>query len=458
MYALVGHDHSVAPTYENWAAAIHPDDRQRVVRGFNAAVAAGRETWTDNYRILRGGEVREVHDRACIKVDANRQLLRATGSTVDVTDRRELEAQLRQAQKMEAIGQLAGGVAHDFNNLLQTMMLELQQLQQLQPLPERAQTLARSVYSSARRAASLTRQLLLFSRREVMQRRAVDLDAAVTELGRMLHRVLGDDVALELDLRAAPLQVHADRNMLDQVILNLAVNARDAMPRGGTLHIATAPASGGTRPGPFGRITVRDTGIGIPREVLPRIFEPFFTTKEAGHGTGLGLATAFGIVEQHGGWIEVESEVGVGTTFRVHLPVASVDVAAFAPTPPPTAAARGNETILVVEDNDHVRRVVCEVLADAGYRVLEAARGDAALQTWTRESGHIDIVLTDVVMPGGMDGRELAAKLEALRPGVKIVFATGHGRDFAVRPNQLLLSKPISAQNLLDAVRSCLDA
>jgi two-component system, cell cycle sensor histidine kinase and response regulator CckA len=435
--------------------SIHPDDRERV---FDGQRDPARE-FEHEYRIIRGdGAVRWIRDRGYAVRDDAGNIMCVVGVAQDVTERRRLEEALRQAQKMEAIGQLAGGIAHDFNNMLQALLLELQLLGAVPELPERAGELARSARGTAERAASLTRQLLLFSRREVLKPRALDLDAALVELANMLRRVLGEDIALQLALGARGLHLYVDPGMLDQVLLNLAVNARDAMPRGGTLAIATARTDAAARPGAFGCITVRDTGVGIARDVLPRIFEPFFTTKEAGHGTGLGLATAFGIVEQHGGWIEVESEPNHGTTFRTYLPVHTIQ-GLDEQTPLPTGRRAGRrDTVLVVEDNEHVRRAVCAVLDDAGYRVVDADRGTAALSAWHREGGAIDLVLTDLVMPGGMDGVELAARLEELRPGVKVVFATGNSRDLAVGPNQRLLRKPLSAERLLDAVRACLES
>ncbi|MGE0546865.1 MAG: PAS domain-containing protein [Kofleriaceae bacterium] len=456
-YERFGVDRSVQPSHREWSERIHPEDRARVLDGFAAALARGEGTWSDEYRYVRAdGEVRESFDRAYIMYSADGKPVRMGGTLMDVTDRRKLEAQLRHAQKMEAMGQLAGGIAHDFNNLLQAIMLDIQVLKNLPGLPARGSDIAKHVHAAVKRAASLTRQLLVFSRREPMQPFPHDLDAAVADLARMLHRVLNEDISLQLQLGARGLYVHVDRGMLDQIMINLALNARDAMPDGGSLTIATSSTTHASRPGVYACIVVRDTGTGIAPELLPRIFEPFFTTKGPGHGTGLGLAMVFGIMEQHGGWIEVDSEPGQGTTFRAYLPAAEApNVAADDRSSSP--GIRGCETILVVEDDEHVRRVVCELLQQHGYRVVQADCGAAALEVWDRENGQIDLVYTDLVMPGGMNGCQLAIELESRRPGLRVVVATGHRRDVMLRDHHKLLHKPVSADQLLDAVRASLD-
>ncbi|MGE3544562.1 MAG: PAS domain-containing protein, partial [Kofleriaceae bacterium] len=456
-YERFGIDRSVLPSREAWIARVHPDDRARVVEGFAAALARGDGTWTDEYRYIRSdGEIRDSFDRAYIMYDGNGKPVRMGGALMDVTERRKLEAQLRHAQKMEAMGQLAGGIAHDFNNLLQAIVLDIQLLKNLPALPAKGTEIAKHVSAAVKRAASLTRQLLVFSRREPMQPLRHELDSAVADLARMLHRVLNEDISLQLQLGAGGLHVHVDRGMLDQIMINLALNARDAMPNGGSLTIATSSTTRAARPGLHACILVRDTGTGISPDLLPRIFEPFFTTKGPGHGTGLGLAMVFAIMEQHGGWIEVDSEPGKGTMFRAYLPAAE-DPNATATERISSPGLRGSETILVVEDDEHVRRVVSDLLEQHGYRVVQADCGAAALEVWQRENGQIDLLYTDLVMPGGMNGCQLATELESRKPDLRVVVATGHRRDVTLREHHRLLHKPVTADELLDAVRAALD-
>jgi two-component system cell cycle sensor histidine kinase/response regulator CckA len=457
-YRMYGYDRTVAPSHEAWLARVHPDDRARVNAGFTAAVDGAEGTWTDEYRLLTpDGAVRDVLDRASITRDASGRPARMVGAVVDVTELRRLERQLRHAQKMDAIGQLAGGIAHDFSNMLQAIFFEVALARTHGP--SRALEHLDEIHDIARRASGLTRQLLLFSRREQLQARPLDLNDAVSNMARMLHRILGEDIALQIELAPGALGVEGDPGMIDQVLLNLAVNARDAMPAGGTLSIATSSVQhdgGAGRPaGRYACIEVRDTGEGIAAEVLPRIFEPFFTTKARGSGTGLGLATAFGIVEQHRGWIDVDSTPGRGATFLTYLPV--VDLAR-AEAPADLAAAAGHETILLVEDDDAVRGRMRAVLELHGYRVIEAERASAALDAWDRAQGGIDLVLTDFVMPGGMDGRELATRLAERAPGVKVLYATGYSHVRSSLAPALVLDKPVTAEQLVAAVRDRLDA
>jgi PAS domain S-box-containing protein len=465
IYEAFGLARSVSPGYQAWVDRVHPDDRDRVVGHFEHTIHTGGSGWVDEYRLLRpDGTVRAVYDRAYVVRDAAGTPVRMIGTMMDITERRSLEAQLRHAQKMEAVGQLAGGVAHDFNNILQAILLETDMIRATAGLPPDAVRRIDHVRADADRAARLTRQLLVFSRRDQVHARPVELNDTIVELARMLRRIVREDIALQLDLGPHALWVHADSGLLEQVLVNLAVNARDAMPRGGTLAISTTrvehPGRVGHPAGAYVRIVVRDTGAGIAPDVLPRIFEPFFTTKPAGDGSGLGLAIAFGIVEQHRGWIEVDSAPGQGTAFAIFLPIcaaaaaAAADQRALAPT-------AGTETILVVEDDAALRRLVRQVFEREGYRVVEAAYASAALAAWEREQGKVDLVLTDLVMPGQQDGWELVAELEARRPGLKVVIATGYYRDLAERglaAHHTVLHKPVTAERLLQAVRTSLDA
>ena len=390
----------------------------------------------------------------------------------DITTRKALEEQLRQAQKMEAIGQLAGGVAHDFNNLLTVIEGHTILLQGLESLNTRAQDSVHEIRRAVARAANLTRQLLAFSRRQTMQPRDLDLNEVVASTTKMLQRVLGEDINMQYNYAPHPLNVHADAGMLDQVLLNLAVNARDAMPMGGRLAIETSAVEidedsegqeRGGKPGSFVCLVVSDNGSGIEKEVLPRIFEPFFTTKPLGKGTGLGLATVYGIVDQHHGWIDVSSEAGEGTTFRIYLPRVRRPAEASSDRTLLRSVKGGSETILLVEDDSSLRKLVNEVLSGSGYRVVEAESGVAALESWRRNRGGFDLLLTDLVMPGGLTGLELAAQILRDDPFLPVVYTSGYsaeiaGKDTPLREGVDFLAKPFSPQKLAQVVRERLDA
>jgi PAS domain S-box-containing protein len=388
----------------------------------------------------------------------------------DVTTQRRLEEQLRQSQKMEAIGQLAGGVAHDFNNIL-TVIHGHASLLLSSELEESASRSAQQISQAAERAAALTRQLLTFSRRQLIQPRKLDLNKIVGNMTDLLGRLLGEDVSLQLNYCPSSAMVEADVGMMEQVLLNLAVNARDAMPKGGKLtvrisivdldeaHVQHHPEA---RVGRFVCVSNTDTGCGIPPENLQRIFEPFFTTKEVGKGTGLGLATVYGIVKQHQGWIEVESTVGKGTTFRIYIPyVGSTQAETEKPTTQ-ISIRGGTETILLVEDERAVRELVARVLQKYGYKILPVGNGVEALEIWNQHKNEISLLFTDLVMPDNMNGRELAEKLWAEQPGLKVIFTSGYssdivGKDFKLEPGLNYLQKPYQPQALAVAVRRCLD-
>ena len=388
----------------------------------------------------------------------------------DITARKKLEEQYQQSQKMEAFGQLAGGVAHDFNNLL-GVMLGNAELMQLGILNEKQREALQEILDNGERASSLTQQLLSFSRRGVHHARPLDLNEIVSGINKMLHRVIGEDIVLETHLLAGGAPVKADSSGIELVLLNLVVNSRAAMPDGGQLDIsitrinldAASTKHLAARPGDFIRLSVRDSGSGIAPEHLPRIFEPFFTTKEVGKGTGLGLATVHGIIEQHEGWIEVESELGKGTTFHLYLPRRP-----DAPTPPTVRQeldliAGGTETILVVEDEPALLRLTSRTLRRLGYRVIEAADGAAALELWPQHQDEVALVLTDVIMPGGVSGGQLAERLLAQKPGLKVMFMSGYpgdvaGRNLTLREDVNFLRKPFNPVKLGKLIRACLDA
>jgi two-component system, cell cycle sensor histidine kinase and response regulator CckA len=392
------------------------------------------------------------------------------GLVEDVTEQRNLENQFRQAQRMEAVGRLAGGVAHDFNNVLTAITgysdLLLEDLGPEDP----KRTDVEEIKAAALRAAALTRQLLAFSRKQVLQTRVLDLNEVVRTLDSMLHRLIGEDVKLELALASALGAVRADPGQIEQVILNLAVNSRDAMPSGGKLTVETANVElddayvrehTGATPGRFVMLAVSDTGIGMDAETRAHIFEPFFTTKELGKGTGLGLATVYGIVKQSGGYVWVYSEPGRGATFKIYLPlVDAVPDTAGLPVPVQPVTG-GRETVLVAEDDPSVRAVVSDVLTQKGYRVLRAPDGQAALEMARSHPAEIHILLTDIVMPG-MTGRELAEALVAVRPGVRVLYMSGYTDDAVVRHGVLeegmpYLQKPFAPRALASKVREVLD-
>jgi PAS domain S-box-containing protein len=385
-------------------------------------------------------------------------------------ERQRLELQLRQAQKLEAIGQLAGGVAHDFNNILTVILGRTEEVRQDARLPADLQDAIADIAQNAERATALTRQLLAFSRRQSIEVTDVDMNVVVGNLTRMLNRILGEDVLVEFHYAGRPAYVRADPGMIEQVLLNLVVNARDAMPLGGRLTIeislgedAVDSGRQGPQLGPWVCLRVADSGSGISSEHLPHIFEPFFTTKEVGKGTGLGLATTYGIVQQHGGWIEVDSEIGRGTTFRVFFPFVSPPTREAATPAPASPSPRGHETILVVEDEEGVRALVIKVLEHLGYRLLQAQSGPSAIEIWREHGDAIDLLITDIVMPDGMNGIELAERLRRWRPSLKVIFMSGYLADVSrdamtTRETDAYLAKPFSLPELARLVRRTLDA
>lgn len=375
-----------------------------------------------------------------------------------VTARRRVEEQLHHSQKMESVGRLAGGVAHDFNNLLTVISGYAQMVLDELPPDSRPREAVEEIARASERAATLTRQLLMFSRRQMSAPRVLLLNALVANLDKMLRRLIGEDVELTLDLNARPGVIRADPGHVEQVIMNLVVNARDAMPRGGRLTIATTDSAAGARegvpPGPYIELSVSDTGSGMSSDVLDRIFEPFFTTKEKGKGTGLGLSTVYGIVHQSGGVVSAESEVGRGTTFRILLPAAPESAEADSASPQPSGEHPGTGTILLAEDEEGVRRFVCSVLRSNGYRVLEAGTGREALEVAERHEGPIHLLLTDVVMPE-MGGVELRERFSKARPGVTVLMMSGYA-DRPLPDGPKLLVKPFTPGVLLARVREAL--
>ena len=402
--------------------------------------------------------------------DESGRVTHFVGVQSDVTERRQMEGQLRQSQKMEGIGQLAGGVAHDFNNILTIINCYSDIIQSKLPAESPLQEAVREISLAGERATSLTRQLLAFSRREVVEMKVLDLNSVVTDTAKMLRRLIGEDVELEFVAEPTLKPVRADRGQLEQILINLAVNARDAMPRGGKLTIETTNAEvdetytrtrAELHPGSYVVLNVSDTGCGMDAATRSRIFEPFFTTKELGKGTGLGLATVFGIVKQSQGQIFVDSEPECGTTFRIYLPAVNESASASRSHSDVKLPDRGDETILLVEDEPILRTLARHILEAKGYTILEAGHGEDALQLAEKHTAPLHLLVTDVVMPV-MGGRELAERLGALRPGIKILYLSGYTDDAVVRQGILhaeapFLQKPYTPTSLAQKVRTVLD-
>jgi PAS domain S-box-containing protein len=456
-------DLSIGDTHPKWAASIVLD------KGIPAAIRDG--VWSGETAFLRrDGKEIPVSQVIIAHKDSNGNVEFLSTIGRDVSETRLLEEQLRQSQKMEAVGRLAGGIAHDFNNLLtvisSTAELAARELREGDPL--RAELAA--IGDAGARAAALTRQLLAFSRKQVLHPTVVDLNTLVANVEAMLRRVIGEDI----DLVARPGQglasVKVDPGQIEQVILNLAINSRDAMPNGGTLTIETgnvlldetyAKSHAGAQPGPQVMLAISDTGSGMDEATRQRVFEPFFTTKVPGKGTGLGLSTAYGIIKQSGGYIWVYSELGIGTTFKIYLP--QVEEAPRESRPAAVvAAARGSERILIVEDEESLRGVAGRILESAGYTVLVAGTGAEALRLLERHLGRVHLLLTDVVMPG-MNGRDLAKRLEVSHPEIKILYTSGYSDD-AIASNGMLdegvhfIGKPYTIAELTHKVREVLDS
>jgi PAS domain S-box-containing protein len=450
------------------AAGVFSDHSERGLTGLAAEAAVAIENARLTVAMQREIEERRRAEEALKELNATleQQVLQRTAEL------REREEVLRQSQKMEAVGQLTGGVAHDFNNLLQVIMGNLERLQRHLPSESgHLQRAASHAMNGARRAAALTQRLLAFSRRQPLDPKPINVNALVMGLSELVHRTLGETISVETVLSAGLWQVEADPNELEAAILNLAVNARDAMQGGGRLTIETAnthidaayaAAHAEVVPGQYVAISVSDTGSGMDETTLRRAFEPFFTTKPVGKGTGLGLSQVYGFVKQSGGHVKIYSELGQGSTVRIYLPrllgTASSDheIVDF-----PLPEATDEETVLVLEDDDDVRTNSVEILRELRYRVVEAHDGPSALRLLERQS-RVDLLFTDVVLPGGMTGAQVAAQARALRPGLRVLFTTGYARNAIVHQGRLdkgveLITKPFSSSELAAKVRDVLD-
>jgi PAS domain S-box-containing protein len=458
------------------AFAVYPPDQARALAAFDQRVLDAGEALEGEEEMLRADGLHTYITIEAPLADAEGRVYALCGISTDITARKRAEAalrrseeQLRQAQKMEAIGNLAGGVAHDFNNLLSIILgYSSLLLQDMEPGAARRSNVE-EIERAGMRAAALTQQLLAFSRKQMLQPRILRLSDVVAGIGSLLRRLIGENIELTVGGNPELGCINADPNSIEQIIMNLTVNSRDAMPRGGRLIIETADvdvdpaqaAEAGALPGPYVMLAVTDNGIGMDRETQAKIFEPFFTTKEVGKGTGLGLATVFGIVQQSGGWISVESEPGRGTTFRVYLPRTDGDVESEAASGQPVPVAlEGTETILLVEDEENVRALVRTILQRYGYQVIEAQTGGDALLVSERHAGVIDLLLTDVIMPH-ISGPQLAKRLGGLV--LKVLYMSGYTEDSMVRQGVVdasiaLLQKPVSPEALVRKVREVLDS
>ncbi|HEV7991076.1 MAG TPA: response regulator [Gemmatimonadaceae bacterium] len=460
----------IEPSAEWWFSVIHPDDLERVQGILFPVVRDGiGSRWSMEYRVRRGdGSYATVSERGTITRDAEGKPARCIGTITDVSERAELASQLRQAQKMEAVGQLAGGIAHDFNNLLTAINCNVELLlDAIDPSDARRDDVIQ-IHEAATRAATLTRQLLAFSRRQVLQPKPLDLNETVGNMERMLRRVISGDVRLVTQLEPELDPVFADAGQMEQVVMNLVLNARDAMPAGGNVVVTTTNQTldgalvhgfGVVPPGRYVTLGVLDAGSGMTPEVMERLFEPFFTTKGQGKGTGLGLATVHGIVIQSGAHIVVRSIIGEGTEFTVYLPAHSGEPPPRRQTPSGgmPLAASAVRTVLVVDDDDPVREVAVRALSRAGYRVIAAADGEAALSLISKQDEpDALLMLTDVLMPE-MNGPQLAERVAERFPSVRIAFMSGFSADELARNGmgltaRMLLNKPFTLPDLVGFV------
>ena len=452
----------------DFAAAIHPDDRPRIDAHVRETLR-GKSDFVAEFRVVRSdGTVCWVSASGKPIADEGGRPVRLVGISMDITERKRLEQELSEAQKLESIGRLAGGVAHDFNNLLTAILAYTDMADEIVPAGTPSEYLA-EIRAAANRAADLTRQLLAFARRQVVTLRAVDLNTLIEEIAGMLRRLIGEDIEFRTDLEPGLWPVLVDPGQIGQVLTNLAVNARDAMPHGGRLTARTANRTvngdlarltGIESPGDYVQLFVTDTGSGMSDEVKERVFEPFFTTKELGRGTGLGLASSFGIVKQSRGYIRVDSRLGEGTTFVISFPRVARPAQA-ATSSPPRARTGGQETVLLAEDDLAIRTVAAQALRRAGYQVLIARDGRQAKEIGLSHDGPLHLLVTDVVMPR-MGGRDLAAALCASRPALKVLFVSGYPDQVADEDGLAtavsdLLPKPFTPAQLQARVREILD-
>ena len=456
--------------YALFKQSLHPED----IAVVESAIEKSRENKTEyrcEFRVQwPDHSIHWILGKGHYIYDEQGQPIRMLGVVQDITSRKSMEAQLLQAQKMEAVGQLAGGIAHDFNNILAAILMHLSLMRQDSTLKSEMRDGLIELEKEARRAASLTRQLLLYSRRSVMQIKTLDANEVIDNLMKMLRRLLGEHINLRIEGYGTPLWIDADPGMIEQVLMNLCVNARDAMPNGGKLTITTRHATIDStvikcnpeaRPGCFACVEVTDTGCGMDAHTLDHVFEPFFTTKEVGKGTGLGLATVYGIIKQHNGWMEVQSAIGKGTTFRFFIPIAPKSGSSITDDAI-QALTGGNETILLVEDEITVRKATTLFIRRLGYAVVEAGSGAEALIQWSKYRNQIALLYTDMVMPEGMTGLELAEQLRKEKPQLAVIISSGYSTELPALAGHLkegiiYVPKPCLPANLQKLLREALD-
>ncbi|HMP40229.1 MAG TPA: PAS domain S-box protein [Roseiflexaceae bacterium] len=462
----------VESTLESWINRIHPEDRQRITDSLHSAIDHGQTTWIGEYRFIRrNGSYADVIDRGYVIRDDEGRPYRMVGGMTDVSERKNLEFQLLQSQKMESVGQLTGGVAHDFNNLLTVILGNAELLaEELAALPN-LQRLASTISDAAQRGAELTQRLLAFARRQALDPKPTDINTLIAGIDTLLRRTLGEHVEIELVRAAGLWHALVDPAQLESALLNLCINARDAMPTGGRLTIETANVHfdqayadqfAEVQTGQYVMLAVSDTGSGIATEHLTRVFEPFFTTKDKGKGTGLGLSMVYGFVKQSQGHITLYSEPGQGTVIKLYLPRATNRLGTSGGTTRHTERIGGHETILLVEDDEQVRQYARQQLISLGYIVLEAANGPEALAI-LHERDDIDLLFTDIVMPGGMSGRDLADAAYAIYPQLKVLYTSGYTENAIIHQGRLdpgiqLLTKPYRRADLARKIREALAA
>ena len=470
MFEIYGVDRETLPCcYEVWEKSLHPDD-QALALDLTRKALNGEGGYDLEFRIiLSSGEIKHIKANAVVNRDADGRAIRMIGMNQDITERRQLEEQLFHSQKMEAIGQLAGGIAHDFNNILSAIIGygSLMVMKMGQDDPHRQY--ADQILAAADRAADLTRSLLAFSRKQLINPQPVDLNQIVRRTDRFLHRIIGEDIDLKIPLSKEVLTVNADSGQIEQVLMNLAANSRDAMPSGGTLSIMTEVADldadfirthGYGGPGRYARLSISDSGAGMDETTRKRLFEPFFTTKEVGKGTGLGLSIVYGIIKQHNGYINVYSEPGEGTTFNIYLPLICALIEKDVSSPDEIPAG-GTETVLVADDDKMLRELTEKVLSQFGYTVITAADGREAVDKFNEFKETIKLVVMDVIMPN-MNGKEAMDRIREISPASKVIFLSGYTSDI-IHARGLLdeelefISKPLSPLKFLQTVRKVLD-
>ncbi len=454
-----------------WSDHLHPEDQPRAT-GMKLRAIQERTDYKDEYRMIaRDGNTIWLRDRVHVVCDARGKPQHLRGVMLDSTERKQLEQQIQHVQKMEAIGRLGGGIAHDFNNLLMIIMGRAELLARHLPVGETNHDHVIEINKASQRAATLTRQLLAFSRKQVLSPRVMNLNTAITSMRDTLASLMGEQITLSFLLDASLGSVKADPRQIEQVLLNLGTNAHDAMPDKGRLTIATRnldldkgghSEQPGLPPGRYVRLTITDTGCGMDAQVMAHLFEPFYTTKEIGKGSGLGLCSIYGIVHQSGGHIFVTSHPGKGTSFKIYLPRVEGPIEKHLDGDSPTTPMIGDETILLVEDEENVRNLVHEMICMYGYFVMKAAHGDEALRLCNEHKGRIHLMLSDLAMPG-MNGKELAQQVARLRPETRVIFMSGYASD-AILPHNLLekdtvlLRKPFTPDDLARKLREVLDA